>query len=82
MVDRIAEPWGERTPYGPGQEWPVRVDRYLADVHDRCRHRPLGARDEDLLTVVRRCEGETALQLRWLRTRMKAAAPQALVVAD
>lgn len=31
MVDRIAEPWGERTPYGPGQEWPVRVDRYLAD---------------------------------------------------
>ncbi|MEU5784546.1 molybdopterin oxidoreductase family protein [Micromonospora lupini] len=31
MVDRIAEPWGERTPYGPGDEWPVRVDRYLAD---------------------------------------------------
>ncbi|MEV0354672.1 nitrate reductase [Nocardia sp. NPDC050697] len=28
-VDRIAEPWGTRTPYGPGQEWPVRVDRYL-----------------------------------------------------
>ncbi|RLK25269.1 hypothetical protein DER29_3259 [Micromonospora sp. M71_S20] len=25
MVDRIADPWGERTPYGPGQEWPVRV---------------------------------------------------------
>lgn len=31
MVDRIADPWGERTPYGPGQQWPVRVDRYLAD---------------------------------------------------
>ncbi|SIM85534.1 molybdopterin oxidoreductase family protein [Micromonospora cremea] len=29
MVDRIADPWGERTPYGPGQEWPVRVDRFL-----------------------------------------------------
>ncbi|MDT0530284.1 hypothetical protein RM555_14930 [Micromonospora sp. DSM 115977] len=29
-----------------------------------------------------RCEGETAIQLKWLRTRMKAAAPQALVVAD
>ncbi|MFV2112972.1 hypothetical protein ACFHW0_11640 [Micromonospora sp. LOL_025] len=41
-----------------------------------------GARDEDLLAVVRRCEGETSIQLKWLRTRMKAAAPQALVVAD
>ncbi|HYG93607.1 MAG TPA: nitrate reductase [Nocardioides sp.] len=30
-VDRIAEPWGTRTPYGPGQRWPVRVDRYLAE---------------------------------------------------
>lgn len=29
--DRIAEPWGERTPYGPGEEWPVRVDEFLAD---------------------------------------------------
>jgi anaerobic selenocysteine-containing dehydrogenase len=24
--DRIARPWGERTPYGRGEEWPVRVD--------------------------------------------------------
>ncbi|WP_198020149.1 molybdopterin-dependent oxidoreductase [Nocardioides sp. J54] len=30
-VDRIAEPWGSRTPYGPGEEWPVRVDTHLAD---------------------------------------------------
>jgi anaerobic selenocysteine-containing dehydrogenase len=30
-TDRIAQPWGERTPYGPGQPWPVRVDRYLAE---------------------------------------------------
>ncbi|MGK5738054.1 molybdopterin oxidoreductase family protein [Micromonospora sp. URMC 103] len=29
MVDRIADPWGPRTPYGPGQEWPVRVDTFL-----------------------------------------------------
>ncbi|MGV9214034.1 molybdopterin oxidoreductase family protein [Micromonospora sp. RB23] len=29
MVDRIADPWGERTPYGPGERWPVRVDRFL-----------------------------------------------------
>jgi hypothetical protein len=31
--------------------------------------------------VVRGCEGETELQLKWLRTRLKQAAPQALVVA-
>jgi hypothetical protein len=24
--ERIAGPWGERTPYGAGQEWPRRVD--------------------------------------------------------
>lgn len=41
----------------------------------------LGARDRDLLETVRRCEGETGVQLAWLRTRMMAAAPQALVVA-
>jgi anaerobic selenocysteine-containing dehydrogenase len=30
-VDRIAEPWGTRTPYGPGEGWPVRVDRFLGE---------------------------------------------------
>ncbi|NPC42876.1 nitrate reductase [Nocardioides sp. zg-1230] len=30
-VDRIAEPWGRRTPYGSGGDWPVRVDTHLAD---------------------------------------------------
>ena len=40
-----------------------------------------GARDTDLLDVVHACEGETAVQLKWLKTRMKQAAPQALVVA-
>ncbi|PWU55048.1 nitrate reductase [Micromonospora sp. S4605] len=29
MVDRIADPWGPRTPYGPAAAWPVRVDRFL-----------------------------------------------------
>lgn len=28
-VDRIARPWGERTPYGPHLGWPVRVDSFL-----------------------------------------------------
>ena len=30
-VDRIAERWGSRTPYAPGDAWPVRVDSYLSD---------------------------------------------------
>ncbi|MGK5450889.1 molybdopterin oxidoreductase family protein [Streptomyces radiopugnans] len=30
-MDRIAEPWGTRTPYGRGEQWPVRVDTHLAD---------------------------------------------------
>src|SRR5690606_443371 len=29
--DRIAEPWGARTPYAPGEPWPVRVDSFLVD---------------------------------------------------
>src|SRR3954452_21661356 len=29
--ERIADPWGSRTPYGSGQEWPVRVDSQLED---------------------------------------------------
>lgn len=29
MVDRIADPWGERTPYGRGEAWPRRVDTFL-----------------------------------------------------
>jgi hypothetical protein len=30
-VDRIAEPWGTRTPYAAGETWPQRRDLYLAD---------------------------------------------------
>jgi hypothetical protein len=40
-----------------------------------------GARDTDLLDVVQSCEGETATQLKWLKSRMKEAAPQTLVVS-
>src|SRR3954452_24176045 len=32
--DRIADPWGARTPYGRDGEWPVRVDEHLADGVD------------------------------------------------
>ncbi|KAE8764830.1 molybdopterin oxidoreductase family protein [Georgenia thermotolerans] len=31
MVDRIAEPWGTRTPYAAGETWPVRIDTHLAE---------------------------------------------------
>jgi hypothetical protein len=37
-------------------------------------------RDEELVEAVGWCERETATQLSWLTTRMKEAAPQALVV--
>jgi hypothetical protein len=39
-----------------------------------------GVRDNDLLATVHTCEHETAVQLKWLKTRMKQAAPQTLVV--
>ncbi len=31
MTDRVANPWGERTPFGRDQEWPVRVDQFLEE---------------------------------------------------
>lgn len=40
-----------------------------------------GAGDKELLEAVNTCEGQTATQIKWLRTRMKQAAPQALLVA-
>ncbi|MBY6538860.1 nitrate reductase [Rhodococcus sp. BP-349] len=32
--DRIANPWGERTPYAAGDQWPRRVDQHFADGVD------------------------------------------------
>jgi ferredoxin-nitrate reductase len=29
VTDRIKEPWGERTPLGQSETWPVRVDQFL-----------------------------------------------------
>jgi ferredoxin-nitrate reductase len=29
VSDRIADPWGERTPFAPGEPWPVRADAHL-----------------------------------------------------
>ncbi|WMY78079.1 nitrate reductase [Citricoccus sp. I39-566] len=33
-TDRIAEPWGTRTPYAAGESWPVRVDTHLEEGLD------------------------------------------------
>ena len=41
----------------------------------------LGLRDEQLIGVVGGCEKQIKVQLGWLTTRMKQAAPQALIVA-
>jgi hypothetical protein len=41
----------------------------------------LALRDRELVDLAERCGGETDRQLAWLRTRIKQAAPQALVVA-
>ncbi len=41
-----------------------------------------GTRDPELLEVVEACESETATQMKWTETRMKQAAPQALIVAS
>jgi hypothetical protein len=44
-TDRIAEPWGTPTPYGPGEDLPVRVDMHLQEgleVQDVDRWGPNG----------------------------------------
>ena len=41
-----------------------------------------GTRDAELLEVAETCKAETTTQLKWLETRMKQAAPQALIVAS
>jgi hypothetical protein len=40
-----------------------------------------GLRDQELLEVATSSNAQTSRQLTWLNTRMKAAAPQALIVA-
>ena len=40
-----------------------------------------GVRDDELMSAARTANSSTSRQLSWLNTRMKAAAPQALLVA-
>ncbi|MGK3647180.1 hypothetical protein [Pseudarthrobacter enclensis] len=41
-----------------------------------------GLRDTGLLDIVASCDGQTTTQLKWLQTRIKQAAPQALIAAE
>jgi hypothetical protein len=41
-----------------------------------------GARDYELIETVEQYAKQTEAQQKWLTTRLKAAAPQALLVAD
>lgn len=41
-----------------------------------------GLRDSELLGIAESCNAETSRQLTWLNTRIKAAAPQALIVSS
>lgn len=41
-----------------------------------------GARDQEVIDIVARCAGDIATQIKFLRTRVKQAAPQALLVAE
>jgi len=42
----------------------------------------MGLRDTELVAAVEPCEGDTKVQLAWLTTRLKQAAPQALIAAS
>jgi hypothetical protein len=73
VLDRIAQPWGDRTPYGRGDLWPVRVDQHLAEE--------VGEESVERWVQSASVLHSTSVQLKWLSTRMKQAAPQALVVS-
>jgi hypothetical protein len=65
-----------------GEDAPGEPDCLHSELFRGPRSGGLGPlRDRELLAVVARCEGETAIQLKWLRTQTRETAPQALVVA-
>jgi anaerobic selenocysteine-containing dehydrogenase len=43
MTDRIADLWGDRTPYARGADWPVRVDEFLPGAGEVDRWVPLAS---------------------------------------
>lgn len=71
---------------------PLGLLRDLQDVHALVgfvdttwtvvRQAALALRDDELLAIIDDCEAQTKLQQDWLSTRLKQAAPQALLVAS
>jgi hypothetical protein len=70
---------------------PVGLLRDLQDLHvlgtlvqttwTAVRQAAQGLRDDDLIHLCEQASGQTSRQLAWFNTRMKAAAPQSLIVA-
>ena len=58
------------------------VRRICEQFAGQCDHHGEQARDQELIRTVEYCDKEMGSQQQWLTTRMKAAAPQALLVAD
>ncbi|MFB7948499.1 hypothetical protein ACFC6L_26680 [Kitasatospora phosalacinea] len=89
-IDRIAEPRGDRTPYGPGRPRPVRDGRIVAargraddradDRADRGRPGPEDPFGE-LLAPASRCHPQTLRQMRRTNTPTKTLAPQPLTAS-
>ena len=83
-IDRIAEPWGTRAPYGPGDRWPVRVDTYLDhgltedDVDRWVQSATILHSNGDGLDT-KRCHPDDLRQARWANGKLKEAATQILV---
>ncbi len=77
---------------GKARSGPVGLLRDLQDVYllatftditwAMVRQAGLALPDKNILATVSACEPETSAQLRWLRTRMQLAAPQALLAAE
>jgi ferredoxin-nitrate reductase len=106
VASRIQNPWGARTPFGPGEEWPQRVDCQLAEgvpeqqverwvrsaslLHSNGDAMDIAVKDGRIVGVRGRAGDRVNrgrldpkdLALKWLSTRMKQAAPQALVVSS
>ncbi|MCU1543958.1 MAG: hypothetical protein JWM50_1823 [Microbacteriaceae bacterium] len=78
--------------FGETRSGPVGLLRDLQDVYlfaslvditwTMIKQAALGLRDSELVEVVTGCEGQTRIQLSWLSTRMRQAAPQALIMAE
>lgn len=96
MVDRIADIWGTRTSSADRDErahhdgvgprvqdlQDLQLLAYLVDTtYTLVKQAAAALRDEELLGVIRDCEGRTATRIAWIGTRLKQAAPRALVVA-